>query len=143
MTQTAASETGGFRILARDAIYNPAEPRHFMGLVPISGRVDIRFKNRMIAQSHNAVYLVEIGEVFLPPLIYLPMEDVKTELSATDLSTHCPLKGTTTYFDLCRNEAVLERDIAWAYSKTYDFAAELNGLIAFDSSKTAQTIRHL
>ena len=141
MTQTTVGEEEVFRVLARDAIYNPSQPRHFMGLVPISGRADIKFKNRMIAQSHRAVYLIEIGEIFLPPLIYMPIEDVKAELSATDLSTQCPLKGTTTYFGLCRNGTVLERDIAWTYSETYDFATRLNGLIAFDPSKTAQTIR--
>ena len=115
-------------------IHNPAEPRHFMRIKPVAGRVVISRGDEVLATSDRAVRLIEVGKDVYDPTIYLPHEDVTANLTQTNNSTHCPLKGDAIYFDAAEVE-----EIAWAYPNPLSIAPELAGRVAFYGSKVSIT----
>ena len=122
--------------LARGTIHNPDEPRHFMKLKPLPKRVRIWFGNQLLAESTEALRLIEVGGDLYDPPVYLPLEDVQARLSKSDRHSICPLKGEASYFDL-RDDAdvITVADIAWHYPQPYSFAAKLADYVAFYADK--------
>ena len=122
--------------LVTGAAHNPSEPRHFMRIKPVSRRVRVLRDGAVLADSTAAVRLLEVGKDLYDPVFYFPRNDVTGALKQIDHSTHCPLKGDATYFDLTGDDgAVVEEKIAWSYPTPLDFAADLSGLIAFYGDK--------
>ncbi|MDJ0630017.1 MAG: DUF427 domain-containing protein [Rhodobacter sp.] len=112
--------------LSDATIHNPAEPRHFMSLKPVTGRVRILMGNLVLADSTDALRVLEVGEGVYDPVVYMPKTDVRTELHRNARQTHCPLKGDAVYFDLDSEES-----IAWSYPDPHGFASGLAGRVAF------------
>lgn len=106
------------------AIRNPANPNHFMVVQPAGRRIRIFFGDLMVADSMDAVRVIEIGRKAYEPRLYLPKEALTVPLVQLDKVTHCPLKGDAHYFSLEGQE------IAWAY-RSLDFAAVLDGFYSF------------
>ncbi len=117
--------------LVRDAIHNPAEPRHFMRLAWPTYLITASIQGVEIARSTRAIKLKEVGRDIYDPAIYFPRADVAMDkLVHLEKSTHCPLKGDAEYFDA--NIASLHyAEVAWSYDRTRDFADEIKGYIAF------------
>ena len=110
------------------AIRNPGNPHHFMVPQPMTERVRVFVGKDLIADSCDALQILEIGSKAYPPRLYLPARDLRSELVQTSRTTHCPLMGHAAYF--AHNGA----EIGWTYV-VYDFAKVLEGRIAFWSSK--------
>ena len=124
--------------LARDTIHNPDEPRHFMRIKPVKGRVRVLLDGQVLAESTRALRVLEAGRDLYDPVLYLPADDVRVRLSPAEKRTFCPLKGHATYLDLVVGEGRVEvPEIAWSYRDTFDFAAALTGLVAFDATRVA------
>lgn len=126
----AALEISGNNLIA-----NPGADAHFMRIMPVAKEVAVLAGNQLVAETARARRVVEFGHGdFLDPVIYLPKEDVRVVLHPADKTTHCPLKGDTTYYD---TEAIGQRleNIAWEYTEPLDRADELKGLVAFDPSR--------
>src|SRR5574338_1261909 len=71
---------------------------HPITISPTSGRVQVRFGGRVVADSMRAVTLQEAG---YPPVQYIPREDVRMDLlEASAHRTHCPYKGDASYFSM-------------------------------------------
>jgi len=122
--------------LVKDAIHNPAEPRHFMKLKPVNRAVRISCGDVVLAKSTRAVKLLEVGRDLYDPVIYLPVSDLVADLAPIEgKTTHCPLKGDAAYFAICEPAAAKGDYVAWAYPDPFDFAAVLSDLIAFDAAK--------
>lgn len=120
--------------LAVQTIHNPAEPRHFMKLKPVPARVSVRRGGTILATSKRAVRLLEVGFDLYDPIVYFPPEDVSGTLTKNAASSHCPLKGDATYYDLAgAGEPGL--NVAWSYDTPFAFARDIAGLIAFYPSK--------
>ncbi|MGI9615085.1 MAG: DUF427 domain-containing protein [Acidimicrobiales bacterium] len=121
--------------LVKNAIHNPAEPRHFMRVVPAGGERSASVGDTVVAESAEAVVVKEVGRDLYDHVIYFPRSDVNVDaLARIDKTTHCPLKGDTEYFDVVVDgERIAEA--AWSYVETIEVAAELNGLVAFDTTK--------
>ena len=119
--------------MVRDAIHNPAEPRHFMRVKPVERRVVIWRDGEMLAETTEAVRVLEVGKDLYDPVLYLPPADVSPRLRRGDApSSHCPLKGDAIYFDLVdESGAVAVPTIAWSYPEPFDFSSALAGRIAF------------
>lgn len=118
--------------LVETAIHNPAEPRHFMRLKPVEGRVRILRDGEVLADSAAALRVLEVGRDLYDPTLYIPVGDVRAALAKTAKSTHCPIKGDAVYFDLVDAEGgTLQPEIAWSYPEPIAFAAGLSGRIAF------------
>ena len=124
--------------MVRDAIHNPREPRHFMRLKPVASRVRVLRAGRLLAETKNALRVLEVGKDIYDPVLYLPPADILCQLNETQTTSHCPLKGDAAYFSLMdENGAVEERDIAWSYPAPLAFARNLAGLIAFYGDRVA------
>ena len=112
------------------AIRNPANPNHFMVIKPVDRRVRIFYGERLLADTTNAVCVIEIGrKKAYDPVLYVPAGDLAAPLDAVDKTTHCPLKGDASYY------AVDGEEVGWAYNEPFDFAAGLAGRHAFWARK--------
>ena len=118
--------------LVEGMIHRPDEPAHMMRIKPAHREVIVRFGPREIARSRRAMLVLEIGRDAYDPTYYVPLPDT-SGLVATDRTTHCPLKGDTTYYDLAAGDGREGAEgIAWSYSRPLEWAIELRGLVAFD-----------
>lgn len=122
--------------LSTATIHNPDEPRHFMRIKPVRSRVRIRLGDTVLADSRDAVRLLEVGRDFYDPVIYLPPQDVMVTLEpVTGRTSHCPLKGEASYWSFASWTAQNAKDyLAWSYAEPFGFARDLSGLIAFSSA---------
>lgn len=116
--------------LAEGTIHNPAEPRHFMAVDPIKRRVRVLLGETVVAETTEALRLKEVGRTLYDPVIYIPREDLRAEITKSDHSTHCPLKGDCSWYDLAD-----AKTIAWSYEAPFSFADVIAGRIAFDASR--------
>jgi uncharacterized protein (DUF427 family) len=127
--------------LVRDAIHNPAEPRHFMRLARPSYLITATLVGVEVAASTRAIKLKEVGRDIYDPVIYFPRSDVDmSKLLRIDKSSHCPLKGDTEYFDALLGTTRIA-EVAWSYDRTLTIAREIEGYIAFDTRR-AQVVEH-
>ncbi len=116
-------------------MHNPAEPRHFMRIVPSAKRQVATIGGTVIADSENALVCKEVGRDIYDPVIYFPRADINMDvLAKIDKTTHCPLKGDTEYFDVAL-ESEPATEAAWSYPAMIVGGDELAGLIAFDTSR--------
>lgn len=113
----------------QDAIHNPANPRHFMAIKPVKAQVKLFIGDQLVAETANAVRLVEVGRSVYDPVLYIPQQDLTIALDRLEKSTHCPLKGDASYHALGGEE------VAWSYEAPFDFAEPIRGLLAFWPSK--------
>ncbi|SHH80748.1 DUF427 domain-containing protein [Cognatishimia maritima] len=118
--------------LAEDTIHNPSEPRHYMSVESVSKHISIRCGEVTLADTSNALRLLEIGRHMYAPVIYVPKGDVACALEVTARESHCPLKGDCSWFSV--NVADGE-DIAWSYESPFPFAAVIAGYVAFDAER--------
>jgi len=124
--------------MTKEGIHNPAEPRHYMRLKPVKGRVRVLRDGEVLAESTRAVRLLEVGKDLYDPVFYFPEDDIKATLLPNEVTTHCPLKGDAAYFDLADQDgSIREERIAWSYPAPFDFAQGLRGLVAFYTDKVS------
>ncbi len=120
--------------LSTATIHNPDEPRHFMRLKPVNSRIRIRLGDTLVAESLDAVRLLEVGSDFYDPMIYVPPQDILVPLEpVADRFSHCPLKGEASYLSHAGWTPGNSDDfLAWRYKEPFGFAHELAGLVAFN-----------
>lgn len=127
--------------LVRDAIHNPAEPRHFMRLARPDHVFTASINGVEVARSSRAIKLKEVGRDIYDPAIYFPREDVDMgKLERIEKSSHCPLKGDAEYFD-ARIAGAHRAEVAWSYDRTLAIADAIKGYIAFYPQRV-QIIEH-
>jgi uncharacterized protein (DUF427 family) len=133
MTDDRSREEGQSALtLVATAIHRPGEPRHFMRLKPVDRRVRIRHGDTLLAETTDALRLLEVGKDLYDPAFYLPPAAITCRLVRTSRTSHCPLKGDAVYFDLVYEAgAVVLPEIAWSYPEPLAIAGELAGRIAF------------
>ena len=125
----------------RNAIHSPQDVRHFMDIGHPEHTVTATIDGQEIARSNRALKVKEVGRGVYDAVLYFTREDVDMScLEATEKTTHCPLKGDTTYFDL-RRDGQKHKDVAWSYTRTIADAEVIKDLIAFDTS-LVQIIEH-
>ena len=116
---------------------HPRDPYTRVDILASSRHIEVRVAGVLIADSHQPRILFETG---LPPRYYLPMTDVRLDLlrpSAT--TTHCPYKGTASYWDVVFGDSVYE-GLAWAYRTPLPESQKIAGLIAFYDEKVDVTL---
>lgn len=127
--------------LVRDAIHNPAEPRHFMRLARPAYAISASIGGVEIARSMRAIKLKEVGRDIYDPAIYFPREDVDmSKLVSIEKSSHCPLKGAAEYFDASiAGQHIAE--VGWSYDRTIAIADAIKAYVAFYPQRV-QIIEH-
>ena len=117
--------------MATETIHNPKEPRHYMRIRPVKGCVRVKRGDRVLAQTNDAVRVIEVAYDVYDSVTYVPRADISPDLSVVpEKTTHCPLKGDARYFALDGGDP-----IAWTYNTPFDFADELKGRVAFYRDK--------
>ena len=100
-----------------------------MVIRPVNRRVRISVGSTVLAETTNAVRVLESGKTLYDPVLYIPAEDVSGALTPLASTTHCPLKGDAAYF------AHDGEEIAWVYRDPFAWASELAGRRAFWADK--------
>ncbi len=112
-----------------DVIRNPGNAAHFMAMKPLKQRIRVYAGDTLLADTLDAIRLIEVGRDVYDPLVYVPAGDVTAELKRLDKSSHCPLKGDASY------HAYRGVEIAWSYDAPLDFARDIAGRHAFWPAK--------
>ena len=122
--QTQDPATASFPAL-EGAIRNPANPNHLMVVRPVRRTVRVYVNGALIAETRNALRVMEMGKSLYDPAIYVPASDISADLKPVDKTTHCPLKGDAGYVTLDGEE------IAWTYDRPLKTSRQLAGHFAF------------
>lgn len=98
-------------------------------MAPFPGRVAVRWRGQVIADTRNAVKLEESRHA---PVFYVPRADARMELfQRTAHATHCPHKGDASYFTLVAADGTRAENAVWSYEAPIAKSAAIQGLLAF------------
>jgi uncharacterized protein (DUF427 family) len=103
-------------------------PDHPITISPAGTTVTVRWADRVIAKTHDALVL---RESTYRPVYYLPLDAVDAEVLETSAhETYCPFKGDASYYSLVDGDEVSENAV-WTYVAPYDAVSEIAGRVAF------------
>ncbi|KZT73609.1 DUF427-domain-containing protein [Daedalea quercina L-15889] len=76
-------------------------------------------------------------ETSLPPRIYIPKDDCRTELlKSTELTTHCPYKGIANYYTVELPGGEKIDNVVWYYGEPSESdAVGIKGYVSFYDTK--------
>ncbi len=106
-----------------EVFVHPRDPYHRVDVLPTSRAVRVSLDGELLAESTRTRVLFETG---LLPRYYVPLEDVRAELTPNDVTTGCPYKGEASYHD-----AAGEPALAWEYREPIPVVADLAGHACF------------
>ena len=94
-------------------------------LQPCSRRVVVRHGDQVIADSVNAIRMLETAS---PPTVYIPPADIDFAFLADSPATsHCEWKGRANYYTL----AIGGREVAWEYREPAPAFASIRNFLCF------------
>jgi uncharacterized protein (DUF427 family) len=103
-------------------------PKHRLFMHGFPRRVRARFAGETVLDTERGRFLHETG---LLPVLYVPEEDVRTDLlEKTEHTTYCPFKGDAAYWTVRVGDRVAENAV-WAYPEPNPESAWLRGHMAF------------
>lgn len=108
------------------------DPYTRIDILPSTRRVRVEIDGVTVADSTNASFLFETN---LPTRYYVPKTDVRMDLlTPTDLTTHCPYKGSARYWSVAVNGETHE-NVVWGYDRPLPESQKVSGLVAFYNEK--------
>ena len=120
-----------------EVFFHPRDPYTRLDALRSTRHVVVESGGKVLADSHAPVVVYETGH---PPRFYLPATDVRRELLVrSERVTHCPYKGSTTYFHVRLRERE-ERDLAWSYPAPFAESSSIAGMICFPAERVDITI---
>lgn len=106
---------------------------HPITIEPTTGRVRVRLKGEVVADTFAALQLKESN---YPAVHYIPLSDVvKSVLTRSGTSTYCPFKGEASYYSVTTAAGDTIDDVIWTYEHPYPAVAALAGHVAFYPDK--------
>lgn len=116
---------------------HPRDPYHRIDCLRSSRHVTLSIGGQVVADTRRPTYLYETN---LPPRVYVPAEDVRTDLLSTSPTiTYCAYKGRASYFSLGAGDARIE-DVAWTYEAPLHDGRPVAGLICFYAERFDETV---
>lgn len=113
--------------------YRVVVPDRFLTTSIIDDVVTIRYRERVIIQTGQALRLLE-GE--RPAVTYVAMAEIDgATLHVSGTEYHCRWKGDATYYDVHLSGGEVIADGAWGYPDAPDEIALLQSRIAFDATQ--------
>ncbi len=104
------------------------DPYTRIDILPSSRHIRVVIDGVTVADSRHSRLLFETG---LPTRYYLPKTDVRLDLlTPTDRETHCPYKGTASYWSVSVGDTVHE-NVVWGYQHPVRESAPVAGLVSF------------
>jgi len=111
---------------------HPRDPFKRVDILASSRHVRIEMDGVTVAESRQPRILFETG---LPPRHYLPLTDVRMDLLRPSITvTHCPYKGTASYWSVDTGQGVHE-DVVWIYRTPLPESQKIAGLACFYDEK--------
>jgi uncharacterized protein (DUF427 family) len=111
---------------------------HPITIEPTKGRVQVRVKGELVADTTAAL---ELREATLPAVQYIPIGDVvQDKLTRTDTGTYCPFKGDASYYSVTTAPGQTVEDVIWTYDQPYPAVAAIAGHVAFYPNKAEITV---
>jgi uncharacterized protein (DUF427 family) len=111
---------------------HPRDPHTRVDILASSRHVRIELDGVTVAESGQPRILFETG---LPPRYYLPLTDLRIDLlRPSDTQTHCPYKGTASYWSLDTGQEVHE-DLVWMYRTPLPESQKVAGLACLYNEK--------
>jgi uncharacterized protein (DUF427 family) len=111
---------------------HPRDPYTRIDALASSRHVRVEVGGVTVAESNRPTILFETG---LRPRFYLPLTDVRTDLLRPSTTvTHCPYKGTASYWSLEVNGTVHD-DVVWTYRTPLPESTKIAGLVCFYNEK--------
>ena len=116
-----------------EPVYTHArDPHTRIDILASSRHVRVEIDGVTVGDSRSPRILFETG---LPPRYYLPLTDIRTDLlRPSDSQSHCPYKGTASYWSVDTGTSVHE-DIVWIYRTPLPESQKIAGLAAFYDEK--------
>jgi uncharacterized protein (DUF427 family) len=114
------------------AYTHPRDPYTRVDILGSSRNVRVEVDGITVAESHSPRILFETG---LPPRYYIPITDLRMDLlRPSPKESHCPYKGTATYWSLA-TETALHEDLVWIYRSPLPESQKIAGLACFYNEK--------
>ena len=111
---------------------HPRDPYHRVDILASSRRVEVEVDGVVVADSDQPRILFETG---LPPRYYLPLSQVRLDLlRPSETVSHCPYKGTATYWTLDLAGRRYD-DLVWIYRSPLAESQKVAGLACFYNEK--------
>ena len=111
---------------------HPRDPYTRVDILASSRHVRVELDGITVADSRRPRILFETG---LLPRYYLPLTDVRMDLlRSSDSETHCPYKGTASYWSVDTGRAE-HRDIVWTYRFPLPESQKIAGMACFYTEK--------
>ena len=111
---------------------HPRDPYTRVDILASARHVQVEIDGVTVADSRQPRILFETG---LPPRYYLPLTDLRMDLlRPTDTRTHCPYKGTASYWSVDTGLAV-HTDVVWIYRTPLPESQKVAGLACFYNEK--------
>ncbi len=103
-------------------------PNGRVAVEPVAKRIRVRFGGEVIADTTNALLLLERDHL---PVYYLPLADIDAGfLEAVDTTSVCPWKGTARYWDVVVGDRRAASAL-WSYPEEHEDALDLSAYAAF------------
>ena len=108
-------------------------PDHPISVAPADATVTVRWADRVIAKTDDALLLREAGH---RDVYYLPLDAVDPDvLTTSPHRTYCPYKGDASYYSLTGSTSPgsdrVAENAVWTYLTPYDAVSEIAGRVAF------------
>jgi uncharacterized protein (DUF427 family) len=111
---------------------HPRDPYSRVDILASSRHVRIEIDGVTVAESSQPRILFETG---LPPRYYIPLTHIRLDLlRPSDTHSHCPYKGTASYWSVDTGQAVHE-DIVWIYRTPLPESQKIAGLACLYNEK--------
>jgi len=111
---------------------HPRDPYSRVDILGSSRHIEVKVDGVTVADSRQPRILFETG---LPARYYLPLSDVRMELlRPSTTESHCPYKGTATYWHVAIDDQVHE-DLVWIYRTPLPESQKVAGLACFYNEK--------
>jgi uncharacterized protein (DUF427 family) len=116
-----------------EPVYTHArDPYTRVDILASSRHVRVEVDGITVAESRSPRILFETG---LPPRYYLPITDLRLDLLRSSAKeSHCPYKGTATYWSLA-TETAFHEDFVWIYRSPLPESQKIAGLACFYNEK--------
>ncbi len=115
-----------------EVFVHPRDPYTRVDTVHSSRHVRVEVDGHVIAETNRPVLLFETG---LPPRYYIPKLDVRMSLlEPTDTVTHCPYKGSASYWSLRVGDRAYP-DFVWGYPHPIPEIPKIENLLCFYNEK--------